>query len=178
LARTLGIHRSLCMNLDRANEYQIPKTTKAWGARQPRGNQGWSRSRRLSPTPPMSSCATTPRSSDPRRTRERDVPRGGADCAEALRREKMIHATPSSSRRPSVMPATRSTTRSMSSWRCACPKSCTARPGHPWLGRAGSLRAKLLSALKICVLEPNIIHKALLFGGTWGTRFLTMIFAW
>jgi hypothetical protein len=39
----------------------------------------------------MSSCATTPRSSDPRRRQERDVRRGGADRAEALRREKIIH---------------------------------------------------------------------------------------
>jgi hypothetical protein len=39
----------------------------------------------------MSSCATTPRSSDPRRRRKRDVPLGGADRVEALRREKIIH---------------------------------------------------------------------------------------
>ena len=43
------------------------------------------------PAPPMSSCATTSRSSDPWRRQERDVPRGGADRAEALRREKIIH---------------------------------------------------------------------------------------
>jgi hypothetical protein len=42
-------------------------------------------------------------------------------------------------------------------------------------GRGGVARAKLLIALKICALKPNIIHKALVFGIRWGLPALLTI---